>query len=93
MHKRNRHLVDHSKDGFGLDRNTAFVVGKCHPGLTDMFVTAARHEYLLSLPLTKEDIKAEALSILSAFQNAQEPNSPNITLYYRTSLVIWRCVK
>ena len=66
---------------FGLYRNTAFVVDKCHPGLTDMFVTAARHEYLLSLPLTKEDIKAEALNILSAFQNATEPNSPNGTHY------------
>ena len=69
------------KDGFGLDRNTAFVVSKCHPGLTDMFVTKARHEYLLSLPLTKADIKAEALNILSAFQNATEPNSPNGTHY------------
>ena len=69
------------KDGFGLDRNTAFVVGKCHPALTDMFVTEARHEYLLSLPLTKEDIKAEALNILSKFQDAREPNSPNGTHY------------
>ena len=69
------------KDGFGLDRNTAFIVGKCHPGLTDMFVTETRHEYLLSLPLTRADIKAEALNILSAFQNAAEPNSPNGTHY------------
>ena len=69
------------KDGLGHDRNTAFVVSKCHPGLTDMFVTEARHEYLLSLPLTKEDIKTEALNILSAFQNATEPNSPNGTHY------------
>ena len=73
--------VFENKDGLGFDRNTAFVVSKCHPGLTDMFVTAARHEYLLSLPLTKEDIKAEALNILSAFQNATEPNSPNGTHY------------
>ena len=73
--------VFENKDGLGFDRNTAFVVSKCHPGLTDMFVTEARHEYLLSLPLTKEDIKAEALNILSALQNATEPNSPNGTHY------------
>lgn len=72
--------VFENKDGFGFDRNTAFVVG-CHPGLTDMFVTAARREYLLTLPLTKEDIKTEALNILSTLQNAQEPNSPNGTHY------------
>ena len=73
--------VFENKDGFGLDRNTAFVVTQCHPCLTDMFVSEARHEYLLSLPLTKEDIKAEALNILSAFQNVTEPNSPNGTHY------------
>lgn len=72
--------VFENKDGLGFDRITAFVVDS-HPSLTDMFVTAARHEYLLSLPLTKEDIKAEALNILSKFQNAREPNSPNRTHY------------
>lgn len=72
--------VFENKDGLGFDRITAFVVDS-HPSLTDMFVTAARHEYLLSLPLTKEDIKAETLNILSKFQNAQEPNSPNGTHY------------
>ena len=46
-----------------------------------MFAKAARHEYLLSLPLTKDDIKAEALNILSQFQNAREPNSPSGTHY------------
>ena len=72
--------VFENKDGLGFDRITAFVVDS-HPSLTDMFVTTARHEYLLSLPLTKEDIKAEALNILSKFQNAREPNSPNGTHY------------
>lgn len=52
-----------------------------HPVLVDSFVDTARHEYLLSLPLTKEDIKREALNILSKFQNAREPNSPNGTHY------------
>ena len=39
------------------------------------------HEYLLSLPLKREDIKAEAARILAEFQNAPEPNSPNGTHY------------
>ena len=68
-------------DGWGNDRNACFVVSQCHPGLTNMFITEARHEYLLSLPLTKEDIKAEALNILCKFQDAREPNSPNGTHY------------
>lgn len=71
--------VFENPDGFGLDRNTAFVVSRSHPGLTDLFVTAARREYLLTLPLTKEDIQREALSILSRLQNAREPNSPSGT--------------
>ena len=54
---------------------------RSHPTLADAFVATARHEYLLSLPLTKEDIKAEALNILSKFQNEREPNSPNGTHY------------
>ena len=62
------------------DRNREFVV-QSHPALTDGFVTTARHEYLLSLPLTKEDIKAEALNILCKFQDARQPNSPNGTHY------------
>ena len=68
-------------DGWGNDRNAYFVVNQCHPGLTDMFITQARHEHLLSLPLTKDDIKREALNILCKFQDAREPNSPNGTHY------------
>ena len=64
----------------GRDFNRDFVV-QSHPALTEDFVTTARHEYLLSLPLTRDDIKAEALNILSKFQNAREPNSPNGTHY------------
>ena len=67
-------------DKIGGDRNREFVV-QSHPALTDGFVTTARHEYLLSLPLTKEDIKAEALNILCKFQDARQPNSPNGTHY------------
>ena len=54
---------------------------RSHPTLADAFVATARHEHLLSLPLTKEDIKAEALNILCKLQDAREPNSPNGTHY------------
>lgn len=69
------------KGSFGHDRRAEYIVDKSHPGLFNMFVKAARHEYLLSLPLTKDDIKAEALNILSQLQNAREPNSPSGTHY------------
>ena len=65
---------------FDSERSSQYTVIS-HPVLVDAFVNTARHEYLLSLPLTKEDIKAEALNILSKFQNAREPNSPNGTHY------------
>lgn len=62
-------------DVWRVDRNVEFVVNS-HPGLTDIFINMARREYLLTLPLTREDIKAEAHKILSQFQDAREPNSP-----------------
>lgn len=62
-------------------RDVSYLITQCHPGLLDMFVTAARHEYLLSLPLKREDIKAEAQRILTEFQSTPEPNSPNGTHY------------
>lgn len=65
-------------DAWKVDRNVEFVVNS-HPGLTDIFIDTARHEYHLSLPLTREDIKAEAHKILSQFQDATEPNSPEGT--------------
>lgn len=65
---------------YGEDRNREFAVSS-HPVHTDAFTAAARHEHLLSLPLTKEDIKAEALNILCKFQDARQPNSPNGTHY------------
>ncbi len=68
-------------DGFGGNRNREFVVDQSHPGLVDLFVKQARREYLLSQPLTKEDIKAEALNILSQFQDTLEPNSPEGTYF------------
>ena len=65
-------------DAWKVDRNVEFVVNS-HPGLTDIFLNVARREYLLTLPLTTEDIKAEARKILSQFQDAREPNSPEGT--------------
>ena len=65
---------------FDSKRSFEYAV-RSHPVLVDAFLTTARHEYLLSLPLTKEDIKKEALNILCKFQDAREPNSPNGTHY------------
>ena len=62
-------------------RDMSFLITHSHPGLLDMFVSKARHEHLLRQPLKAADIKAEAEKILVAFQNAQEPNSPNGTHY------------
>ena len=65
---------------FDSKRSSEYAV-RSHPVLVDAFLATARHEYLLSLPLTKEDIKAEALNILCKFQGAREPNSPSGTYY------------
>ena len=62
-------------------RDFSYLITRTHPGLLDMFVSEVRHEYLLSLPLKREDIKAEAQRILTEFQSTPEPNSPNGTHY------------
>ena len=51
--------VPPNPDSFGSDRNLEFAVDS-HPGLTDLFLTLAKREYLLTQPLTPEDIQAEA---------------------------------
>lgn len=62
------------------DRKRAYyMVTGCHPGILNMLVDTARHEYLLSLPLKRADIKAEASRILEQFREAPEPNSPSGT--------------
>ena len=66
-------------NAFGDNRNREFVVDRSHPGLLNLFVNQARREYLLSQPLTKEDIQHEAARILGKLQDAREPNSPNGT--------------
>lgn len=37
-------LVCEDKDGFGHDRNVYFIVDRCNPGLTDLFLAQARWE-------------------------------------------------
>lgn len=73
--------VCENPDGFGGDRNVYFVVDRSHPGLTDLFVTQARKSYLLTQPLTKEDVQKEAEKLLSRFQSEDRPNSPSGTHY------------
>ena len=68
-------------DTWGNDRNREFIVGQCNPGLTDIFLKQARREYLLTQPLSKEDIQREAHRILTRLQEAHEPNSPSRTHY------------
>ena len=63
------------------DSTGAYVVDKCHPGLTNLFTDTVRHNYLLTQPLTEQDIRAEANRILKGFQSYSAPNSPNGTHY------------
>jgi len=64
---------------YGLQGGRGDCTLESHSVKVDLFIDAARHEYLLSLPLKREDIQAEAERILAEFQNANEPNSPNET--------------
>ena len=75
-----QHIFE-DKDGFGSDRNIYFVVDKAHPGLVDMFATRARREYLLSLPLTVQEVRGEAQRLLDRLKAPTGPNSPNGTHY------------
>ena len=65
-------------DGMDSDRSVQFVVSS-HPGLTDLFLTQARHEQRLRLPLTADEIKTEAARLLGKLQEPVQPNSPNGT--------------
>ena len=53
-------IVD-GRDGLDYDHNVALVVDKCHPGLTDLFVTAVRKEYgrVHSEPEKKNSVRAK----------------------------------
>ena len=46
-----------------------------HPAILDLFIDQTREEILLQTPLTRNEIKAEAQSILTQFQRLPEPNS------------------
>lgn len=70
--------VYENKDGMDSDRSVQFVVSS-HPGLTDLFLTQARHEQRLRQPLTADEIKAEATRLLGKLQEPVQPNSPNGT--------------
>ena len=83
------------KTPFGADPKCAyFIITNCHPGLLNIFLDTARHEYLLSQPIKRADIKAEASHILEQFQEAVEPNSPNVTHFMaRVSPDFWARAK
>ena len=70
--------VYENKDGMDSDRSVQFVVSS-HPGLTDLFLTQARHEQRLRQPLTADEIKTEAARLLGKLQEPVQPNSPNGT--------------
>ena len=71
--------VFEDKDYFGDDRRSSFEVDAVNPGLTDIFINLARRDYLLTQPLTKGDVQAEAARLLQRLQSEREPNSPNGT--------------
>lgn len=71
--------VYEDNDTWGNNRNRYFVVDSANPGLTDIFINQSRHEYLLTQPLTTQDIQAEATHLLRNLQSEREPNSPSGT--------------
>ena len=62
-------------------RDMSYLITRTHPGILNMFVSQARHEFLLKQPLKAADIRAEAVHILKRLQEEREPNSPNGTHY------------
>lgn len=67
-----------NNDVDGNSRTAQFAVNT-HPGLTDLFLSQARHDYLLTQPLAADEIKNEALRLLAKLQEPELPNSPNKT--------------
>ena len=65
-------------DSMDSDRSVQFVVSS-HPGLTDLFLTQARHEQRLRQPLTADEIRTEAARLLGKLQEPAQPNSPGGT--------------
>ncbi len=71
--------VPDDKDTWGNDCTVHYIVSQSHPGLVDLFTSQARHDFLLTQPLTAEEIKAEAARLLDRLKQPQEPNSPSGT--------------
>lgn len=71
--------VPDDKDAWGDDRTTQYIVSQSHPGLVDLFINQARRDFLLTQPLTAEEIHAEAARLLDRLKQPQEPNSPSGT--------------
>ena len=72
--------VCENPDGFGSDRQCELVL-RSHPGLINIFTSEARHQLLLTLPLTSEEVRQEAERLLKELQRQTEPNSPSGTHY------------
>ncbi len=68
--------VCENPDGFGNDRQCELVL-RSHPGLINIFTSEARHQLLLTLPLTSEEVRQEAERLLNELQRRTEPNSPS----------------
>lgn len=71
--------ISEDLDEWKRDRNIYFVVDNANPGLTDIFLTAARRTKLLAAPLKVADIKAEALRLMNQFKNIQMPGNAGET--------------
>ena len=74
-----RQNVVEDLDAFGSSRNVYFCVDQVHPVYLDAFVTDLRREYLLTQPLSLQEIIKEAKTIYEKLQSEPEPNSPNKT--------------
>ncbi|MBQ9349277.1 MAG: DUF3849 domain-containing protein, partial [Oscillibacter sp.] len=61
------------------DRDKWECACRSHPGVLDVIIDQTREEILLHTPLKREDIKAEAQSVLTAFQQLREPNTEDGT--------------
>jgi len=66
------------KSPMGTDRNTSFCV-ESHSTLVDGFIDQAREQYLLSQPLSRRQLEAEADRITRILRKTQAPNSPSGT--------------
>ena len=72
-------ICENRDDYFG-DKRLEFTL-RSHHGLINMFTSEVRHQQLLTLPLTSEEIRQEAEGLLKQLQRQTEPNSPSGTYY------------